>query len=90
MVQAPTGIGKTISTLYPALRAMGEGDGERVFYLTARTTTRRAAWQALDLLPPSGKGWTRPAWMALPWKGWRAATPSAPLSLGWTWPSGAM
>ena len=53
MVQAPTGIGKTISTLYPALRAMGEGDGERVFYLTARTTTRRAAWQALDLLPPS-------------------------------------
>lgn len=48
--QAPTGIGKTISTLFPALKAMGEGCGERTFYLTARTTTRQAAETALDLL----------------------------------------
>ena len=51
LAQAPTGIGKTISTLYPALRAMGEHAGERVFYLTARTTARQAAEDALALLP---------------------------------------
>ena len=32
---APTGIGKTVSTLYPAVRAMGEGRCDKVFYLTA-------------------------------------------------------
>ena len=48
--QAPTGIGKTMSALFPALKALGEGHGERVFYLTARTTTRQAARDALELL----------------------------------------
>lgn len=48
--QAPTGIGKTISTLFPALKSMGQGQGERIFYLTARTTTRQAAMDALALL----------------------------------------
>lgn len=48
--QAPTGIGKTLSTLFPALKAMAAGCGERIFYLTARTTTRQAAQNALDLL----------------------------------------
>ena len=38
--QAPTGIGKTMSVLFPALRAMGEGSGEKLFYLTARNTTQ--------------------------------------------------
>lgn len=50
LCQAPTGIGKTMSTLFPALKAMGEGHGERTFYLTARTTTRQAAESALELL----------------------------------------
>lgn len=48
--QAPTGIGKTISTLFPALKSMGQGYGERIFYLTARTTTRQAAMDTLSLL----------------------------------------
>lgn len=48
--QAPTGIGKTISTLFPALKSMGQGYGERIFYLTARTTTRQAAMDALSVL----------------------------------------
>lgn len=48
--QAPTGIGKTISALFPALKAMAAGCGERIFYLTARTTTRQAAQNALALL----------------------------------------
>ncbi|WP_418718933.1 ATP-dependent DNA helicase [Candidatus Allofournierella merdipullorum] len=50
LCQAPTGIGKTISTLFPALKAMGEGCDGRIFYLTARSTTRAAAEGALARL----------------------------------------
>ncbi len=42
-VSAPTGIGKTISSLYPALRAFGSGDCDRIFYATAKTMTGKAA-----------------------------------------------
>lgn len=45
--QAPTGVGKTISTLFPALKAMGEGKTDRIFYLTAKTITRIAAQDAI-------------------------------------------
>ncbi len=48
--QAPTGIGKTISSLFPALKAMGEEKCGRIFYLTAKTITRQAAENALALL----------------------------------------
>lgn len=44
---APTGIGKTISVLFPAVKALGEGKLERVFYLTARTVGRAIAEKAL-------------------------------------------
>lgn len=47
---APTGIGKTISTVFPAMKAMGEGYGERIFYLTAKTITRTAAQETIHLL----------------------------------------
>ena len=50
LCQAPTGIGKTMSTLFPALKAMGEGCDGRIFYLTARSTTRAAAEGALARL----------------------------------------
>lgn len=50
LCQAPTGIGKTMSVLFPALKALGNGVGGPVFYLTARGTTRTAAESALDLL----------------------------------------
>lgn len=50
LCQAPTGIGKTMSVLFPALKAVGSGVGGPVFYLTARGTTRTAAETALDLL----------------------------------------
>lgn len=50
LCQAPTGIGKTMSTLFPALKALGTGAGGPIFYLTARGTTRTAAEQALALL----------------------------------------
>ena len=48
--QAPTGIGKTMSALFPALKAMGEDCGEKLFYLTARNTTQAAAEDALARL----------------------------------------
>lgn len=45
--QAPTGIGKTMSVIFPALRAIGESNGEKLFYLTARNTTQTAAEDAI-------------------------------------------
>lgn len=53
-LQAPTGVGKTISTLYPALKCLGEEKAERVFYLTAKTITRTVAEQTLRLLKDQG------------------------------------
>ena len=47
LVKAPTGIGKTMSTIFPTLKAMGEGTVNRVCYLTAKTITRTAAEEAL-------------------------------------------
>ncbi len=54
IVQAPTGIGKTIAVLFPAIKAMAEGYSEKIFYLTARTTGRIAAVKALGEM--RGKG----------------------------------
>ena len=48
--QAPTGIGKTMSAIFPALKAIGEGKGEKLFYLTARNTTQTAAEDAVARL----------------------------------------
>ena len=47
LVQAPTGIGKTMASIYPAVKALGEGHTEKIFYLTARTTGQVAAEEAL-------------------------------------------
>ncbi|MBC1846067.1 ATP-dependent DNA helicase [Listeria seeligeri] len=46
--EAPTGIGKTMSTLFPAVKAMGEGKTDKIFYFTAKTITRQVAEDALD------------------------------------------
>ncbi|MDO4262254.1 MAG: ATP-dependent DNA helicase [Eubacteriales bacterium] len=53
-IQAPTGVGKTLSTLFPALKAMGEERCGRIFYLTARTITRTVAADTLELLRRQG------------------------------------
>ena len=52
--QAPTGVGKTISTLFPAVKAMGEELTSRIFYLTAKTVTRQAAADALAVMRRKG------------------------------------
>ncbi len=49
-IEAPTGVGKTISTVFPSIKAMGEGMGQRIFYLTAKTITRTVANDTLELL----------------------------------------
>ncbi|MGN0373717.1 MAG: ATP-dependent DNA helicase [Enterocloster sp.] len=49
-IQAPTGVGKTLSTIFPSLKAMGEGCGEKLFYLTAKTITRSVAEEAFAIL----------------------------------------
>lgn len=53
-IQAPTGVGKTLSTLFPSLKAMGEELCDKIFYLTARTITRTVAADALDILRQQG------------------------------------
>ena len=53
-LQAPTGVGKTISTLFPSVKAIGEGLGEKIFYLTAKTITRTVAEQAFRILGEQG------------------------------------
>lgn len=52
--EAPTGIGKTISTLFPTVKGMGEGLLNRIFYLTAKTITRTAAEEALEKMASCG------------------------------------
>lgn len=53
-IQAPTGVGKTMATIFPAVKAVGEGLGEKIFYLTAKTITRTVAEQAFEHLRQKG------------------------------------
>ncbi len=54
LCQAPTGIGKTAASLYPAFKALGEDRIGRIFFLTARTTGQRAAESALERMRQRG------------------------------------
>lgn len=51
--EAPTGIGKTMSTLFPALKAMGQGGLDRIFYLSAKTITKTVAEEAVQKMQDS-------------------------------------
>lgn len=53
-IQAATGIGKTLSTLYPALKALKSGYTSKIMYLTAKTITRQVAIDTLELLASQG------------------------------------
>ncbi len=53
-LEAPTGVGKTLSTCFPAVKAIGEGLSQRLFYLTAKTITRTAAEETFRLLREKG------------------------------------
>ena len=52
--EAPTGIGKTISTLFPFIKALKDDDNSKIFYLTAKTSGRESAHQAVKLLKDNG------------------------------------
>jgi DNA excision repair protein ERCC-2 len=54
LIQAPTGIGKTVAVLYPAIKAIAEGHIQKIFYLTSRTTGRLIAEKTLGELKKSG------------------------------------
>lgn len=54
LVQAPTGIGKTMAVLFPAVKTLAEGRIERIFFLTARNTGQASALQALETLEEKG------------------------------------
>ena len=47
-VQSPTGVGKTIAALFPAVKALGQGLATKIFYLTAKTPGRLVAEKALE------------------------------------------
>lgn len=53
-LEAPTGVGKTISTLFPSIKAVGEKKADRIFYLTAKTVTAAAADDTFRLLREGG------------------------------------
>ena len=57
-IQAPTGVGKTISTVYPSVQACGRGLADKIFYLTSKTITRTVAEEAYSILRDKGLHFT--------------------------------
>ncbi|MCL1859297.1 MAG: ATP-dependent DNA helicase [Oscillospiraceae bacterium] len=53
-VNAPTGIGKTISTIFPAIKSMAHSNSDKIFYLTAKTVTRTVAYDAIYKMQVQG------------------------------------
>lgn len=53
-IEAPTGVGKTISTIFPTMKAMSKNMGDKFFYLTAKTIARTVADDTIELLREQG------------------------------------
>lgn len=53
-IQAPTGVGKTISTIFPSVMAIGQGYADKLFYLTSKTITRTVAEDTFGILKDNG------------------------------------
>lgn len=53
-IQAPTGVGKTMSVIFPAVKAVGENLVDKIFYLTAKTITGQVAHDSFRLLREKG------------------------------------
>lgn len=53
-MEAPTGTGKTLATIFPSVKAVGEQQAEKIFYLTAKTITRTVAEETYALLRRGG------------------------------------
>lgn len=64
MLEAPTGTGKTVATLYPCVKAMGEDLIDRVIFATARTTGKRTAIDTMQALQEQNENLTTVALIA--------------------------
>ena len=53
-IDAPTGIGKTISSIFPSIKSFSENLADKIFYLTAKNTTSKEAIKAMKLLKENG------------------------------------
>ena len=53
-IQAPTGVGKTISTIYPSLKALNDFSLSKIFYVTAKTITKKVAKDTFFTLSEQG------------------------------------
>ena len=53
-IQAPTGVGKTLSTVFPAVQALGQQMADKIFYLTSKTITRTVAEDTYAILRDNG------------------------------------
>ena len=53
-IEAPTGIGKTMSTIFPSIKYLLEDDQSKIFYLTAKATGKENAHKALSILKENG------------------------------------
>jgi len=53
-VEAPTGIGKTISTLYPSIKSFANDENEKIFYLTAKNSGKEMAFETTKILLENG------------------------------------
>lgn len=53
-VEAPTGAGKTMATVFPSVWSLGEGKAKKIFYGTAKTIVRTVAEEAFNILIDNG------------------------------------
>lgn len=53
-VEAPTGIGKTVSTIFPAVKTLNKVDNSKIFYLTAKSSTKKVAEETMKILIDKG------------------------------------
>lgn len=53
-IQAPTGVGKTLSTVFPSVQALGQQMVDKIFYLTSKTITRTVAEDTYEILRKNG------------------------------------
>ncbi len=54
LCEAPTGIGKTVSALFPAVKALGHDHIDKIVYLTAKNSGRQVAWDTVSLMRDRG------------------------------------
>ncbi len=52
--QAPTGVGKTISALFPAIKSLNYKNNSKIYYLTAKSSTKMIAYNTIKIMTEQG------------------------------------